>query len=64
MFVFSSNLIGNISKREVGECHACVSPQCDAVMITAQTKHLTVHLKQLRHCLQTTCREMEGINNQ
>lgn len=56
MFVFSSNLIGDISEGEVGEGHASVSPQSDAVMITAQTEHLTVHLQQLCHRLQPACR--------
>ena len=51
------NLIRHISEGEVGECHAGVSPQSDAVMVTAQTEHLTVHLQQLRDRLQTTCRD-------
>lgn len=40
----SSYLIGYISKGEIGECHASVSPQSDAVVIAAQTEHLAVHL--------------------
>lgn len=57
LVVFSCNLVGYISKSEVSEGHASVSPQRDAVMIAGETKHLTVHLEQLCHCLQPTCRE-------
>lgn len=64
MFVFSSNLIGNISEGEVGEGHASVSPQSDAVMITAQTEHFTVHLQQLRHRLQPACRDKKPTERQ
>lgn len=57
MFMFSSNLIGDVSEGKVGEGHAGVSPQSDTVMIATQTEHLTVHLQQLCHCLQPTCRD-------
>lgn len=55
--VFSTDLIGHISKGQVCERHASVAPQRDAVMVAAQPEHLTIDLQQLCNRLQTAYSE-------
>lgn len=58
-WALAANLVRDITKGEVGEGHAGVAPQRDAVVVTAQPAHLAVYLQQFGHSLQPSCNRTE-----